>query len=127
MLPNNSQGWVFGILPLFLSYFWTMSTSAVITRFILDIAKTFLSLWILLNGCYDLGKFLQNQSESVWRKLYEAQNNQGLITLTGFDCASFASLCEIFAQTFDSYTPFVPSVTSCFERVRFVLKLHTSI
>jgi len=58
MLPNNSQGWVFGILPLFLSYFWTMSTSAVITRFILDIAKTFLRLWILLNGCYDLGKFL---------------------------------------------------------------------
>ena len=35
---------------------------------------------------------LQNQSESIWRKLYEAQNDQGLITLTGFDCASFAAL-----------------------------------
>ena len=59
---------------------------------------------------------LQNQSESVWRRLYEAQNDQGLITLTGFDCASFASLCEIFAPSFDSYTPFIPSGTSCFER-----------
>jgi hypothetical protein len=60
---------------------------------------------------------LQNQSESVWRKLYEAQNDQGSIILTGFDCASFASLCEIFAPSFDSYTPFfIPSGTSCFKR-----------
>ena len=59
---------------------------------------------------------LQNQSESIWRKVYEAQNDQGLITLTGFDCASFVSLCEIFAPVFDSYTPFIPSGTSCFER-----------
>ena len=59
---------------------------------------------------------LQNQSESVWRKVYEAQNDQGLIILTGFDCASFVSLCEIFAPVFDSYTPFIPSGTSCFER-----------
>jgi hypothetical protein len=48
--------------------------------------------------------------------VYEAQNDQGLITLTGFDCASFVSLCEIFAPVFDSYTPFIPSGTSCFER-----------
>jgi hypothetical protein len=53
---------------------------------------------------------------SVWRKLYEAHNDQGLITLTGFDCACFASLCEIFAPIFDSYTPFIPSGKSCFER-----------
>jgi hypothetical protein len=39
-----------------------------------------------------------------------------MITLTGFDCASFASLCALFAPVFDSYTPFVPSGTSCFER-----------
>ena len=38
-----------------------------------------------------------------------------MITLTGFDCMSFASLCEMFAPIFDSYTPFVPSGTSCFE------------
>ncbi len=59
---------------------------------------------------------LQNQSESVWHKVYEARNDQGLITLTGIDCASFGSLCEIFAPVFDSYTPFIPSGTSCFER-----------
>jgi hypothetical protein len=59
---------------------------------------------------------LQNQSESVWRKVYEARNDQGLITLTGFDCASFGSLCEIFAPVFNSYTLFIPSGTSCFER-----------
>jgi len=59
---------------------------------------------------------LQNPSESAWQKLYSAQNDQGMITLTGFDCASFASLCALFAPVFDSYTPFVPSGTSCFEQ-----------
>ena len=59
---------------------------------------------------------LQNPSRSAWRKLYSAQNDQGMITLTGFDCASFASLCALFAPVFDSYTPFVPSGTSCFEQ-----------
>ena len=59
---------------------------------------------------------LQNQSESVWRKLYEAHNDRGLITSTGFDSACFAPLCEIFAPSFDSYTPFIPSGTSCYER-----------
>jgi hypothetical protein len=56
--PNHNQGWVIGILSLFLSYLWMMSTSATKTRFILDIAKTFLILWILLDGGYGLGKFL---------------------------------------------------------------------
>ncbi len=44
---------------------------------------------------------LWDTSESAWRKLYEAQNDQGMITLTGFDCASFASLCVLFAPVFD--------------------------
>ena len=61
--PNHSQGWVIGILSLFLSYLWMMSTSAAETRYILDIAKTFLSLWILLNGGYGLGKFLEIEVE----------------------------------------------------------------
>jgi hypothetical protein len=39
-----------------------------------------------------------------------------MIMLTGFDCASFSSLCSMFTPVFDSYTPFLPSGTSCFER-----------
>jgi len=39
-----------------------------------------------------------------------------LIILTGFDCASFASLYEIFSPIFDSYIPFIPSGTSCFDQ-----------
>jgi len=58
---------------------------------------------------------LQNPSSSAWRKLYEAGNDQAMITLTGFDCASFASLLLLFAPVFTAYTPFVPSGTSCFE------------
>ena len=58
---------------------------------------------------------LQNPSTSAWRKLYEAGNDQAMITLTGFDCASFASLLLLFAPVFNAYTPFVPSGTSCFE------------
>jgi hypothetical protein len=45
-------------LSLFVSYLKMMSTSAAETRFILDITKTFLILWILLDGGYGLGRFL---------------------------------------------------------------------
>jgi hypothetical protein len=58
---------------------------------------------------------LQDPSKSAWRKLYRSRNDQGMITLTGFDCAAFASLCVQFALVFDLYTPFVPSGTLCFE------------
>ena len=59
---------------------------------------------------------LQDPSSSAWRTLYDSQNDQGMITLTGFDRGTFDSLCVIFAPVFDSYTPFVPPGTSCFER-----------
>ena len=65
---------------------------------------------------------LQDPSVSTWHKLYEANNDQGMITLTGFDCDSFASLCAIFAPVFDSYTPFVPSGTSCFEHEKIYIR-----
>ncbi len=42
-----------------------------------------------------------------------------MITLTGFDCATFDSLCEIFSPVFELYTtPFVPSGVSCFESTK---------
>ncbi len=39
---------------------------------------------------------LQEQSQSAWWCLYKSRNDQGMITLTGFDRAMFDSLCEIF-------------------------------
>jgi len=65
---------------------------------------------------------LQDLSLSAWRRLYELQNDQGMITLTGFDCSTFDSLCVLFAPVFDSYTPFVASGLSCFERKKDVNK-----
>ncbi len=59
--------------------------------------------------------FLLEQSQSAWRRLYKSRNDQGMITLTGFDQATFNSLCEIFTPVFESYTPFVPSGVSCFD------------
>jgi hypothetical protein len=61
---------------------------------------------------------LQEQSQSALRCLHESRNDQGMITLTGFDRATFDSLCEIFTPVFESYTPFVPSGVSCFERTK---------
>jgi hypothetical protein len=61
---------------------------------------------------------LQEQSQSAWRCLYESRNDQGMITLTSFDCATFDSLCEIYSPVFESYTPFVPSGVLCFERIQ---------
>ncbi len=61
---------------------------------------------------------LQEQSQSAWRHLYESRNDQGMITLTGFDPTAFDSLCEILTPVFESYTPFVPSDILCFERTK---------
>jgi hypothetical protein len=62
---------------------------------------------------------LLEQSQSAWRCLYKSRNDQGgMITLTGFDCATFNSLCEIFTPVFELYTPFVSSGVSCFERTK---------
>jgi hypothetical protein len=60
---------------------------------------------------------LLEQSQSAWGHLYESRNDQGMITLTGFDRAMFDSSCEIFT-IFESYKPFVPSGVSCFERTK---------
>jgi hypothetical protein len=59
---------------------------------------------------------LQEQSQSAWHHLYKSRNDQGMITLTGFDRATFDSLCEIFTPVFELYTPFLPSGVLCFER-----------
>ncbi len=61
---------------------------------------------------------LLEHSQSAWRRLYESRNDQGMITLTGFDRATFNSLCEIFTPIFELYTPFNPSGVSCFERTK---------
>jgi hypothetical protein len=61
---------------------------------------------------------LQEQFQNAWCCLYESRNDQGMITLTGFDRATFDSLCEIFTPIFESYTPFVASSVSCFERTK---------
>ena len=61
---------------------------------------------------------LLEQSQSAWHCLYESRNDQGMITLTGFDHATFNLLCEIFTPIFNSYTPFVPTGVSCFEHTK---------
>jgi hypothetical protein len=43
---------------------------------------------------------------SPWRTLLASNVDQSLITMTGFDGASFESLSQKFAPLFDKYTPF---------------------
>jgi len=43
---------------------------------------------------------------SPWRTLLDSAVDQSLITMTGFDGASFVSLLQKFAPLFDEYTPF---------------------
>ncbi len=61
---------------------------------------------------------LLEQSQSAWCHLYESRNDQGMMTLTGFDRDTFDSLCEIITPVFELYTPFVPSGVLCFERMK---------
>ena len=43
---------------------------------------------------------------SSWRQMYEARQDQALITMTGFDFATFDwSLSDKFAVLFDTHTP----------------------
>ena len=46
---------------------------------------------------------------SPWRTLLDSNVDQSLITMTGFDFASFASLLQKFAPLFNEYTPFASS------------------
>ena len=48
---------------------------------------------------------LQLPSESAWRKLFNANNDQSLITLTGLDHATFQWLLSRFSAIYDAYTP----------------------
>lgn len=50
---------------------------------------------------------LQDPRNSAWNRLYESGNDQGLITLTGFDFATFRWLEGIFTPIHNSYSPFV--------------------
>ncbi len=43
---------------------------------------------------------------SPWRNLLVSEVDQALITMTGYDGVSFASLLQKFAPLFDDYTPF---------------------
>jgi hypothetical protein len=45
---------------------------------------------------------LHPPSLSTWCCLYESENDQGMITLTGLDCRAFGTLCGLFAPVFDS-------------------------
>jgi hypothetical protein len=50
---------------------------------------------------------LQDPSESAWKKVYEAGNDAGLITLTGLDSKIFEWLNRRFELVFDSHSLFI--------------------
>ena len=50
---------------------------------------------------------LQLPSQSAWRTLYESVDDQGLITLTGFDHMSFHWLLQRFAPLYENTSPYI--------------------
>ena len=52
---------------------------------------------------------LQLPLASAWRSLYDAKQDQALITLTGVDFGTFDWLGAKFNQYYDSHSPFVDS------------------
>ncbi len=52
---------------------------------------------------------LLSPRKSPWSKLYKSQNDQGMITLTGFDYNSFNVVNEKFTSIINEYTPFQKS------------------
>ena len=49
---------------------------------------------------------LQSPKESSFVTLFESGDDQALITLTGFDHATFQELHNLFAPVFNAFTPF---------------------
>ena len=49
---------------------------------------------------------LHSPHKSAWRKLYHSKNDQGMITLTGFDFNSFNAVSKKLAPLFNVFTPF---------------------
>jgi hypothetical protein len=49
---------------------------------------------------------LLSPAESAWRKIHRSENDQAMVTLTGFDYATFEELNTKFQPLFDGYTPF---------------------
>ena len=47
--------------------------------------------------------------ESAWRKLYSSDNDQAMITLTGFNHATFVWVLSMFSTVYDRYTPYSQS------------------
>lgn len=50
---------------------------------------------------------LHHPSVSAWRQLYVSRNDQGFITLTGLDVATFEWLSAIFSPVYDHFSPFI--------------------
>jgi len=48
---------------------------------------------------------LQDPHQSAWRKVYNSQSDQAMITLTGLDRAAFHSLLECFQGRYNEFTP----------------------
>jgi hypothetical protein len=49
---------------------------------------------------------LQDASQSAWTTLFNSGNDQALITLTGFDFATFHWLLPKFSTLYDNHSPF---------------------
>ncbi len=49
---------------------------------------------------------LLSADKSVWKYLYWANNDRGLITFTGMNHSAFRKHLEVFAPYCDSYSPF---------------------
>lgn len=50
---------------------------------------------------------LLSVERSPWRRVYSSADDQAMITLTGFDMASFHYVCQLFAPAYDGYSPFI--------------------
>ena len=60
---------------------------------------------------------LQSPKESSFVPLFESGNDQALITLTGFDHATFQELHKLFAPVFNLLTPFSQGADGSYSEV----------
>lgn len=47
-----------------------------------------------------------HEDTTPWMRLYSSKNDAALITVTGFDCATFDFLLQYFKPVYDDYTPY---------------------
>jgi hypothetical protein len=64
---------------------------------------------------------------AAWQRICDSKGDGAMITVTGFDCATFDSLLSLFAPMFGSYTPWIATGDKLRYRRKSLTLMHVPV